>query len=158
MRLAHPRSVLRVGGAEMIIDLETEVLRETTNIAKRANENIDQAVQMLNQVVIHDDWGCSERDEINNYTVENRRRVQELQSKAMAFYNALCESLTQFEAAEKETATSFQGVDGEIASVLSMTPGVITDTGPVASVLGDLPAGVVPTLCDFETISSSLNG
>ena len=52
----------------MIIDLETDVLRETTETAKRANENIDQAVELLNQVVIHDDWGCSERDEINNYT------------------------------------------------------------------------------------------
>lgn len=154
----------------MIIDLETDVLRETTETAKRANENIDQAVELLNQVVIHDDWGCSERDEINNYTVENRRRIQELQSKAAAFYNALCDSLAQFEAAEKETATSFQGVDGEIAGVLSMTPGIISDAGPVSDIGNNiLGAGLntvadlgaickSPNICDYTTIDTALNG
>lgn len=154
----------------MIIDLETDVLRETTETAKRANENIDRAVELLNQVVIHNEWGCSERDEINNYTISNRRLIQELQSKAGAFYNSLCESLVQFEEAEKETATSFQGVDGEIAGVLSMTPGVISDTGSITDIGNYVLAGAhevvadtgaiynTPNICNYTTIDKSLNG
>lgn len=161
----------------MIIKIDTDILREVTNCARSATEMVDEATALMQRVVIHEDWTCRERDIINEYTMENRRRVQELQSFAGSLYQAVAASLAEFEALQEQTAASFGDVDGEIAAVLSLTPGVIsggagggtvssavTGTGLLSGTMlesrGGMSSGAytgdTPNICLFGTIADSM--
>lgn len=110
----------------MIIELDTETLRQVTESARGASESVNTATEIMNRVTTHEDWACSERDLINEYITNNRRRIQELQTCADILYRAIASVLSQFESAQEETAASFGGVDSLISTVLSKTPGVIS--------------------------------
>lgn len=160
----------------MIIKIDTDTLREVTNCARSATEMVDEATALMQRVVIHEDWTCRERDIINEYTMENRRRVQELQSFAGSLYQAVAASLAEFEALQEQTAASFGGVDGEIAAVLSLTPGVISGggggtaapaaagsallSGTMLESRGGMSSGAytgdTPNICLFGTIADSM--
>jgi len=106
----------------MIIDMNTEQLQTAVQIARAANEAITDAAALLNSVVIHTDWQCPERSEINNNTARNRSQALTLQADAERLYNNICYAAERFLSAEQEVAASFNTVDSPIASFLSKTP------------------------------------
>lgn len=159
----------------MILDLNTDELQNAVQIARRTNEFLTEAANLLNSVVIHNDWQCPERSEINNNTSRNRSQALALQSDAENLYNNINYAAEQFLAAEREIARSFDTVDTPIASFLSQVPSAVaTDGGRntgawelakdvVASAgsgllgqLGGLKQGV--DMVSFEDISDALRG
>lgn len=159
----------------MIIDLNTDELQSAVQIARRTNEFLTEAANLLNSVVVHNDWQCPERYEINNNTTRNRTQALTLQADAENLYNNINYASEQFLAAEQEIYRSFDTVDGPIASFLSQTPSVVsTDGGRNASAwdltkdvlnsagsglrdsLGGLKKGV--DMVSFENISDALRG
>ena len=72
-----------------VLDIDTDVLRQTVSTAKRTNDAITDAMNYLNQVVVHNDWMCKERYTINDHTVENRTLAQTIQGWSSSFYSAI---------------------------------------------------------------------
>lgn len=107
----------------MIIDLNTDQLQSAVQIARSANAAITDAANLLNSVVVHNDWQCPERTEINDNTTRNRGQSLTLQADAERLYNNICYAAEQFLAAEQEVSNSFNAVDSPIASFLSKVPG-----------------------------------
>ncbi len=106
----------------MIIDLNTEQLQTAVQIARAANEAISDAAGLLSSVVVHTDWQCPERSEINENTTRNRSQALNLQADAERLYNNIIYAAEAFLAAEQQVSSSFHTVDGPIASFLSHTP------------------------------------
>lgn len=109
----------------MIIDLNTQQLQTTVQMARAANEALTDAANLLNTVVVHTEWQCPERTEINDNTTRNRHQSLVLQADAEQLYRNICYAANAFEAAEREVASSFSTVDSPIASFLSKTPGTV---------------------------------
>ena len=149
----------------MYLDLNTDQLQSAVQLARAANEAITDAASLLNSVVVHTDWQCPERTEINNNTTRNRSQALTLQTDAERLYNSICYASEMFLAAEQEVANSFNTVDGPIASFLSKTPAVSTSgVGNHAWNIAQnvLDAGKSPSkqmdVVKFETIADLLKG
>lgn len=86
---------------------------------QNANEEINRALDILNSVVTHDSWACKERTVINDYILDNRRKIQRLQSSCDAFTNVAKNVLEEFIAVEKKIPHMFENVDVHIARILA---------------------------------------
>lgn len=129
-----------------LIDIHTEELRNAVNIAQRANTYLTDAMQCLYQVVIHDDWGCPERDSINQNTIENRKAAETLQYNSEMFYKNILYTAERFEQAEREIAEMLGYVDGPLGTFLSLVPQG-TSTG--SKTIGTFTEGVKQTTAKF---------
>lgn len=105
-----------------LIDINTEELRNAVNVAQRVNMHLTDAMQCLNQVVIHDDWGCPERDSINRNTIENRKTAETLQYNSEMFYKNILYAADRFVQVENEIEEMLGLVDGPLAQFLSLVP------------------------------------
>ena len=105
-----------------LVDINTEELRNAVNIAQTANTHLTDAMQCLNQVVIHDDWGCPERDSINRNTIENRKAAETLQYNSEMLYKNILYATERFIEVENEIAEMLGMVDGPLGQFLSVIP------------------------------------
>lgn len=105
-----------------LIDINTEELRNAVNIAQRVNMHLTDAMQCLNQVVVHDDWGCPERDSINRNTIENRKAAETLQYNSEVYYKNILYAADRFVQVENEIEEMLGLVDGPLAQFLSLVP------------------------------------
>lgn len=153
----------------MIIDINTEQLQSAVQIARAANEAISDAASLLNSVVIHTDWQCPERTEINDNTARNRSQALTLQADAERLYSNICCCADLFLAAEQEVSASFNAVDSPIASFLSKTPATAAaehkgawDTAKdvLQSTGGGIRNGLkqATDVVSFKTIAEALKG
>lgn len=151
----------------MLIDINTDQLQSAVQAARAANEAISDAANLLSSVVVHTDWQCPERSEINDNTVRNRSQALTLQADAEKLYNNICYAAEAFLAAEQQISSSFNTVDGPIASFLSQTPAgavsefawsaaqnVLQNAGGGISSVINKGTNVVP----FGTIADMLKG
>jgi hypothetical protein len=106
----------------MLIDINTDQLQSAVQAARAANEAISEAAGLLNSVVVHTDWQCPERSEINDNTIRNRSQALTLQADAERLYSNINDTAEAFLLAEQQVSGSFNTVDGPIASFLSQTP------------------------------------
>lgn len=106
----------------MLIDLNTDELQAAANAANQTNAMLVEAMNLLNQVVVHNDWGCPERYAINDNTVQNRTMVLNLQTDAQNFYYNVQQAAQLFLEAEQQINQSFTQVEGSLASFLSLVP------------------------------------
>jgi len=79
-------------------------------------------MQCLNQVVIHDDWGCPERDSINRNTIENRKAAETMQYNSEMFYKNILYAADRFVQVENEIEQMLGMVDGPLGQFLSLVP------------------------------------
>ena len=107
----------------MLIDMNTDELQNAVQIARQANAQISDAAGLLNSVVIHSDWQCPERSEINNNTSRNRSESLRLQTDAENLFNQISYACEQFLTAEQELNRAFAEVDGPIGAFLSRVSG-----------------------------------
>lgn len=139
----------------MLIDLNTDELQAAANAANQTNAMLVEAMNLLNQVVVHNDWACPERHAINDNTVQNRTMVLNLQTDAQNFYHNIQQSAQAFLEAEQQINQSFTQVEGSLASFLTLVP----DNVSTANNHGDFSAqvqGVLDLLGD--SLRNSLGG
>ncbi len=113
----------------MILDLDTDVLRSSVSVAERANEEITNAMNLLNQIVVHDDWICPDRETLKSKTLENRALIQKLQNDSSSFYKAIHHSSARFDETEQTCIQRTNQVDSLIAQIKNVVPGL---TGAVS--------------------------
>ena len=68
-----------------IVDIDTEELKRAAAIARRANEAITEAMNLLNRIVVHNDWECAERDAINDNTIRTKNDAPDRPQSALEF-------------------------------------------------------------------------
>lgn len=117
----------------IMIDLNTDELRSSVEIARKTNELISEAAQHLNSVVIHNDWVCPTRETINANTSANRKAALTMQTDAEKFYASIQQATEQFLEAEQQISRMFDAVDAPISQFLSLTPSAVSsETGKMA--------------------------
>lgn len=101
-----------------MISIDTDVMRQLVSTAANANNAIDDAVEVLNQITVHNDWACKERKVINEYTIKNKQLIKEIQENSSCFLNILSSVASEFDGAEKTIIDLFQDIESVIAGVL----------------------------------------
>ena len=119
----------------LIIDLNTDELQNVVQVARQANNALTDAAALLNSIVVHTDWQCTTRDQINQNTLRNRSESLRLQADAENLYNNILYALEQFLAAEQAINASFDDVDNPIAGFLSRTPAHASDAGGKGNIM-----------------------
>lgn len=105
-----------------LIDIKTDELQQAVAIARQANASLTEAANLLNSVIIHNDWQCPERSEINDNTQRNRTESLRLQADGENFYKTILSVTEDFLAAEQELNRRIDGVDSLISDFLSSVP------------------------------------
>ena len=106
------------------INIDTDSLKLAANTAKKANDNISQAMNLISQVTEHNDWQCARRDQINEFARNNRTAIGKLQSDAESFYNALQIVADRFVEREQEVAKKSDKIDDLLSKSSSIAPSI----------------------------------
>ena len=106
-----------------ILEMDTDALRSAVGTAKAASDAISSAMELLNRITVHNDWECRERDAINNFTLENRQKIGQMNEAANAFYGAVEFAASRFEEEEQKQISAQQGVDEVLAQISNVVPG-----------------------------------
>jgi hypothetical protein len=127
-------------------------MKQLLQTTASANDAIDTAVDALNKITIHNDWGCKEKNSINNYTTSNKNKVKNLQEHSRSFLNVLSSVSADFETSENKIKDMFQSIEGLLGKVFSTITGTPAHTGgnhlPNIQ-LPTLPTGHVPFTPSF---------
>lgn len=102
-----------------MISIDTEIMRQLASACSAANDSIDEAVDILNRVTSHNDWGCKERDSINEYTNQNKAKIRALQEKSRGFLSVLTSVSHDFENAESSISDMFSSLESVLGDVIS---------------------------------------
>ncbi len=108
-----------------MISIDTDMLRQLAAAAKEANEAIENATLRLTAITEHRDWGCKEKNTINEYTVGNKKKIRILQDNSSSFLSALNDVVNDFENTEKNVCNNTGGIDSVIANIMDIAKGSI---------------------------------
>lgn len=111
----------------VILNIDTEILRSSVNVAEQANEAITEAANLLNAITVHEDWNCSERDRIKEMTLSNKQKAQQIQQRSSGFCAAIRTASERFDTVEQESCHRVNGVDDIIGKISTIVP-KITET------------------------------
>lgn len=131
----------------MKLELDTDILRSSVQIASNANNMISDATTSLNRVVVHDDWNCPYRNNLKTMTLDNRAKIQQMQADADSFYNAIKTSSEKFDQTENTCISRSNALDSLLNAVHNIVPinGVtIPNSGP--------------SVANYTVIAASLGG
>ena len=130
------------------LEIDTDLLRTTVATAEQTNQQITEAVNYLNRIVIHEDWACEERYAINDNTVRNQDTARTIQNNSTAFYNAIKQSSEEFDAEEQNQITKTNSVDELIARILNVVPNIISGSADSVSNI---------SIVDFDNFNQSFS-
>lgn len=103
-----------------MISIDTEVIKQLAAVVKSATEELESASQLLNQITVHNDWGCKERVTINSYIMYNRKKMQELMEASRGFTTVVGSIAEDFVKTESGIAQLFGGVESILKRVISI--------------------------------------
>lgn len=132
-----------------ILDINTDELRNYVSIAKKASRNIDQATKLLQQIEVHDDWICPQRETLKQLTNHNRKTAEVIQSWSLSFYNAIDSASQAFDDCENASIASFKTLDSVVASIATVLPGTFTTSGIGSAVINAVP---------FKNVKDAMEG
>lgn len=110
-----------------MISIDTSTLQQLAQAAGTANDAIEQAMEILNRISSHNDWSCKEKDAINDYTTNNKKRARQLHENALSYLNAVKCITHDFENAETGISDMFSSVESLLAGVLQAAEGVVSN-------------------------------
>ena len=67
----------------MLLHIDTAVLRSAVSVAEQTNSSISDAASLLNQITVHEDWICKERDQIKQMTLANKQTAQDIENLSL---------------------------------------------------------------------------
>ena len=108
-----------------MISIDTDILESLVGAMTAANDAISEAVDVLNRITIHNDWGCKEKDAINDYTTTNKAKINTLSQQSQSLLNAISSAANDFITTESSISDLFQSVESIISNIFSITPAII---------------------------------
>ena len=103
-------------------NIDTDALGSTVRSAESANENIAQALNMLNQNIIHQDWSFKEKGVLDDKTREYHDLIADLQRCSSMYYTSLNNASNEFFALEQQIKNHHNSIDDLISSVMNVVP------------------------------------
>lgn len=103
-----------------MIDIETLIIKQLVRSAQLSCEEIGEAVGLLNQVTTHNDWGCRERIQINEYIQTNKTQIKQIQDAGHGYLNAVSEMATEFENLERDLPSMFESIESILGHILAV--------------------------------------
>lgn len=133
-----------------VLNIDTSVLRSSVSVAEQANGALTEAAELLNAIIVHEDWICTERDRIKEMTLANKEKARELQNHGTAFYSAVKTASEKFDATEQESCRRINGVDDIISKISTVVPQISESVHGIAGLGPDID------IINFEHLSSAL--
>lgn len=123
-----------------MISVDTDVLKQLAQASQNANQELEAASQLLNQVTAHNDWGCKERVTINNYIQNSRTKMQALMESSRSFSSVMTQVMEEFVKTESGISDMFETVESWISKIISITvpAGGVSTTPSITDILGPL--------------------
>ena len=150
-----------------MIDIDTSILRQMSNAAKAAFEEMQAADSLLQSVTEHNDWGCKERGTINDHIRQSRSNMKRIRECGATFHQAIATVSDEFEETEKGIGSMFSSLDGVIGDMLSVAGGLAKKTGNnIPSIPGfkntiglDNNGRITPIhIADFQNLMKGMEG
>lgn len=145
-----------------MIYLDTDRLQQMVGTLEAANHRIDEATDILMRITTHDDWGCAERHQINDYILKNKNMIQQLQSISGGFYNIMKQVAAEFIETESNIGNLFSDLEnvlGKTLSVVVNSVGGAVTTGTIVENAGNLAhsiANVLVPICQLPAVWSPI--
>ena len=114
-----------------MIQIDTDVLRQLSNAARNASEELEEVAGLLLQITSHWDWGCQEKVEINEYIEANRSIISRLRQDSAHFTQVVEQVTAEFVQVETGISSLFEGVDSAISKILA-TPSEMVNIAEAA--------------------------
>lgn len=105
----------------MRIYIDPMSILNMTLVCEQANDTIQEAAELLNQISSHYDWCCAEKTEIDEWIANIKKRMHILQEHSWGYLSAVKEAMETFEQMENTLVHKFSGMDKVIADVISAT-------------------------------------
>ncbi len=105
-----------------MININTDELERSVQIAHRANESITEVAQLLSSVTEHQDWVCEAKDVINENIRWFKSLSLALQEDANSYYTAIINTTNRFLETERNMVSKTNEVDDIISFFLSKVP------------------------------------
>lgn len=132
-----------------MINIDTDILKQLSSAAKSANEELESASQILNQITTHRDWGCRERVTINAAIEENRKRMRALKEASNSFTAALSQVSEEFVQTESGIGEMFERVEELLGKIISIPAQTVAASA--GSVQPSIPVS------DFSQVAAGLD-
>lgn len=121
-----------------MIIINTDTMTEIAGKAKIANTSVEEAIELLNRVALHYDWVCKEKKAINEYTVNNKNKINKLHEKTDRYLRAVADSATEYVKTEFDICNSFNDLDIVIGKGVAGIGSVIEKNKNICPIFIDL--------------------
>lgn len=104
----------------MKIVYDVTAVAQMTAACQTANNELQKARNLLQEIKSHNDWGCKEKNTINDLVGEARNMIGRLCENQAAFLQAVKTAEGELTDAEKSVSKLFDGVESLLARILSI--------------------------------------
>lgn len=103
-----------------MISIDTDAINSIVPAAENANTSLAEGLSNLRMVVEHDDWGCRERDVINQRVTEAKDSAEKLVLQTEEYLAGLRKVSMVFNQFEDKMAKTFSKLETTLAGALSI--------------------------------------
>lgn len=103
-----------------MISVDTDLLIQLAQTAQTASSQLENAACILNQITTHENWGCWERETINDSIRTVRSSMEELQYFSQNYTTKVALVAQQFVETESGISGLFEGIEALLGQVLSI--------------------------------------
>lgn len=104
----------------MKIVYDVEAVTQMTAACQTANNELQKAQDLLQQIKSHNDWGCKEKNTINDLVDDAKKTIRRLCESQSGFLQAVKAAEGELTGAEKSISGLFGGVESLLAKILSI--------------------------------------
>lgn len=133
----------------MTIAYDVYTMQELTRACQAANDELQNAQNLIQQVHSHSDWTCKEKDAIDDLMQECKNIVKRLCEDQFSFLEAVKSVGEELLEAESSVSRLFSGVESILQKILSI---------PVAETVVSGAGLVIDGISDmFDNVASAIN-
>lgn len=104
----------------MKIAYDVMTVIQMTIACQRANDELQRAQNLLQEIRSHSDWGCKEKDTIDDLVRDSRNMIRKLCENQSAFLRAVQAAEGELTGAENSVSGLFNAVESLLAKILAV--------------------------------------
>ncbi len=131
----------------MTVLYDPQIVQSLVQACQVANDELIQAQSLIQAVRSHEDWGCKEKDAIDDLMGQCKSMVNQLCEQQSSFLNAVTIVEGELKEAEGKISGLFSGVDNVIAGILAIPAAVAVTNGGgliqgIGNIIGNVQNGI----------------
>ena len=104
----------------MNIAYDVATLAQLAAACENANDELHRAQNLIQEIHSHNDWGCKEKDAIDDQMRDMRKRIRLLCENQQSFLKAVRQVEDDLRDAERRVSGLFGGVESVLGKILSI--------------------------------------